>query len=149
MSDDDSITIDEIVAYMAVKHQLIIPRNDPVILAMLFNEVIHKKNIDRINTEFLKYQKSLSDIYKTQEVTVIQSIHKIMDECNVIAKKTLEESAKSAAIILKNEIHNHLKSLHLRNEQYNSEINNSKKIALFSAAIALVSMLITVFILFI
>lgn len=146
MADDD-INIDEIVAYMAVKHELIIPRNDPVILGVLLNDVIHKKNIDRINAEFVKYQISLNDVYKTHEITATQAFHKIIDECNSIAKKAIEESTKNAAAILKNEMQHHIKNIHMRNEQYKNEITNSKIIALFSAAIAFISMLITIFIL--
>lgn len=147
MSDDIS-TVDEFVAYMAVKHNLIVPRNDPIIVGMLFNDVIQQKHIERISAEFVKYQNSLTEVHKLQEAATIQSVHKIMDECNAIAKKAIEESAKNAAAILKIEIQNQTKSIHLRNEQYNYEVKNSKRIALFSAAIALLSMLITVFIFF-
>lgn len=146
MSGDD-INIDEFVAYMAVKHELIIPRNDPVILVLLLNDMIQDKHIEKINAEFVKYQTSLNDVYKKHEITATQSFHKIIDECNSIAKNAIEESTKNAATILKNEMQHHIKNIHLRNEQYKNEITNSKIIALFSASIAFISMLITIFIL--
>lgn len=144
MTDKENSTIDEIVAYMAVNHNVMIPRNDPVILAILFNEQINQKLLHRINESYNSFEETLLRIYKNQESIAIDSVHNIMDECKSLAIEALEQTAKSAAATLKNELHESINKFQNQSLKNDEAFKLHRNIALSSAVISLLCMIATV-----
>jgi Transcriptional activator TraM len=140
----DSIDVDDLIAKVAKQYNVLLSKDDPILVTVILNDLILKKSLELVYEQSATLKNDLNEIFLSHKNENINLIKMIINE----SKTATTESINKAASIFKTEVQNQVNIINLKNEQYQHEITSSKRIALFSAAIALAAMLTTIVILF-
>jgi Transcriptional activator TraM len=129
----DSIDVDELIAKVAKKYNVLISKDDPILVTVLLNDLILQNYIDQIkkNTSALKNDfRGLSQM--------------IIDDSKSATHEAITDAAITSSTIFTAEFKKHLAQFNMRNEQFNREINASKKITFLACGISFLFMVVSV-----
>lgn len=131
-----SIDVDELIAKVAKKHNLLLSKDDPILITITLNEYVVSKHLELVDQHFNTLKNDLEQLYFRQQEENKELAKKIINASLKVTQDTIASSAKKASSDLVNEVEKLQAKFVSENVKIASNNSNTKLIVIGCSVIS-------------
>lgn len=131
-----SIDVDELIAKVAKKHNLLLSKDDPILITITLNEYVVSKHLELVDQHFSTLKNDLEQLYFRQQEENKELAKKIINASLKVTQDTIASSAKKASSDLVNEVEKLQAKFVSENVKIASNNSNTKLIVIGCSVIS-------------
>lgn len=131
-----SIEVDELIAKVAKKHNLLLSKDDPILITITLNEYVVSKHLELVDQHFNSLKSDLEQLYFRQQEENKELAKKIINASLKVTQDTIASSAKKASSDLVLEVEKLQAKFVSENQKIASNNSNTKLIVIGCSVIS-------------
>ncbi len=135
-NNQNSIDVGELIAKVAKKHNLLLSKDDPILITITLNEYVVSKHLEMVDQHFNSLKSDLEQLYFRQQEENKELAKKIINASLKVTQDTIASSAKKASSDLVLEVEKLQAKFVSENQRIASNNSNTKLIVIGCAVIS-------------
>lgn len=143
-ANENSINIDELISIVAKKHNLLLTKDDPVLVTVTLSQEVIKKYLLETEKSFEKLKSELELLYYRNHEESKELAKKIINTSLKAASDSINNSVSIAAKKVVSDIEAIQKNIVLENEKNQKGNNKTKLVSIICATVCFLATLATI-----